>query len=136
MNSIPPTSCETPCHAVLSHAGTDPTPFQRAKFVAINYITCKPHYSEKFECLFCSRARAIDRMPGFIGMNVLRAQDTNEPYLVVSYWESKESFEAWVGSPEFLEGHKRGFEDIREAKERGEEPPMTSRFLTYDVVTD
>lgn len=107
-----------------------------AGFVAINYIDCKQHYRQRFECLFCSRARMIDKMPGFFGMKVLRASDTNEPYLIVSFWKDEESFKTWVGSPEFVEGHKRGFEDLRAAKERGEEPPMTSRFVTYSVVSD
>ncbi len=107
-----------------------------AAFVAINYIVCKPGYVGRFEHLFSTRARAIDRMPGFLGMHVLRAQKETEPYLIVSYWQSEESFNAWVGSPEFLEGHKRGFEDIAEAKRTGSEPPMTSTFVTYSVVTD
>ncbi len=103
-----------------------------AGFVAINTITCKPDYRERFEELFSTRAKAIDRMPGFCGMQVLRDQDPEGSYLVVSYWRSKEDFERWTGSEEFLEGHKRGFEDIRKAKEEGREPPMTSEFRTYD----
>jgi heme-degrading monooxygenase HmoA len=105
-----------------------------AGFVAVNYITCLPHYVERFEMLFASRAKMIETMSGFLGMQVLRAEAENEPYLVVSYWKNKQSFEAWVGSPEFVEGHKRGFEDMRRAKEAGEQPPMTSRFVTYSVI--
>jgi heme oxygenase (mycobilin-producing) len=105
-------------------------------FVAINYITCEPSYCARFECLFCTRARQIDTMPGFISMQVLRPMKQGEPYLVISQWESQEAFDAWVGSPEFLEGHKRGFEDVTEAKRRGEEPPMRSTFQTYSLVTD
>lgn len=105
-------------------------------FVAINYISCQEHYREKFEYLFKTRARAIDRMPGFRFMRVLRPQREGAPYLIMSSWDSEECFKAWVGSPEFLEGHKRGFEDVRLAKERGEEPPITSDFITYSVVTD
>ena len=107
-----------------------------AGFVAINYIDCKPHYRERFECLFCSRARAIDRLDGFIGMHVLKSFEDSDPYLIVSYWKDQSSFDAWVGSPEFLEGHKRGFEDITEAKKRGEEPPMESDFKIYSILTD
>ena len=69
-------------------------------------------------------------------MQVLKPQREGEPYLVVSQWTDEATFRAWVGSPAFVEGHKRGFEDITEAKKRGEEPPMTSTFLTYTVVTD
>ena len=107
----------------------------KAGFVAINYIDCKPDYRDRFECLFCSRAKAIDRMAGFLGMQVLRANEDDQPYLIVSFWESESCFQAWVGSEEFREGHQRGFEDIRRAKEEGREPPMTSRFVTYSVVT-
>lgn len=114
---------------------SQPIDHQRAEFVAINYITCQQDYRERFECLFCSRAHAIDRMNGFCGIHVLRASAAEEPYLVISYWESKDQFEAWVGSPEFVEGHKRGFEDVRKAKEAGETPPMQSRFVVYDIVT-
>lgn len=105
------------------------------QFVAINYIQCRPDYRARFEELFRSRAHAIDRMPGFGGMRVLRPQKPDEPYLVVSFWESEAAFRAWVGSPEFLEGHQRGFDDLRQARERGEEPPMSSEFITYDVIT-
>jgi heme-degrading monooxygenase HmoA len=104
-------------------------------FVAINYINCKPYYRKRFEELFSTRAHAIDRMPGFLGMEVLKPRDDNDNYLVVSYWDSEEHFKNWTKSPEFIEGHKRGFEDIRKAREKGEETPMTSDFRTYEIIT-
>lgn len=123
-----------------------------AGFVAVNYITCRPEYRARFEELFATRAKAIDRMPGFCGMQVLRPEgkpkrpknapkgvsqprDDQGAYLIVSYWRRPEDFEGWTGSPEFLEGHRRGFEDVRKAKEAGEEPPMASTFVTYSVVS-
>lgn len=109
---------------------------EKPGFVAINYIQCKPEYVDRFECLFCTRAHAIDQMPGFLGMEVLKCTKTGEPYLVISRWRDQASFQAWVGSPEFQEGHKRAFEDMRQAKQRGEEPPLLSDFLTYTVLTD
>ena len=105
------------------------------KFVAINYINCEPHYRERFEQLFGTRAHAIDRMPGFMDMQVLKPNDEGE-YLIVSHWSSEEAFKTWTSSPEFLEGHKRGFEDIRKAKERGEKSPMSSSFKTYEVIAN
>lgn len=121
------------CKLDLATTGAIPP---SAGFVAINRIHCKPHYTERFECLFCSRARAIDRMPGFLGMNVLKDKNPEAPYLVVSYWLSEAHFDAWVGSPEFHEGHKRAFADLKEFKERGEEPPMTSEFSVYTILTN
>jgi heme-degrading monooxygenase HmoA len=69
-------------------------------------------------------------------MRVLRPQKPEEPYLIVSHWTSEDAFKGWTESPEFIEGHKRGFEDIRQARERGEEPPMTSSFQTYSIVAN
>jgi heme oxygenase (mycobilin-producing) len=104
-------------------------------FVAINYISCKPHYIQRFEELFATRAKAIDRMPGFINMEVLKPQANGDNYLIVSHWDSEDSFKTWTKSPEFIEGHKRGFEDIKTAKEKGEELPMSSSFKTYEVIS-
>lgn len=103
-------------------------------FVAINYITCEESYFQRFEELFRTRAKAIDRLSGFVNMEVLKPQKPDEPYLVVSHWENQECFDAWLKSPEFVEGHKRAFEDMRIAKEKGEQPPMHSKFLTYSVL--
>ena len=107
---------------------------EEKNFVAINYIDCKDQYKPRFEELFGSRAKAIDRMPGFKNMEVLKPSDGSNIYLIVSHWESEDSFKEWTKSPEFIEGHKRGFEDIRIAKEKGEEMPMTSDFKTYKVI--
>jgi heme-degrading monooxygenase HmoA len=114
------------------HAGAD----LKTAYVAVNFIHCTPEYRERFEQLFAARAHAIDRMPGFIRMHVLRPQAEGEAYLVVSHWEDEACFKTWTQSPEFIEGHRRGFEDLRRAKERGDSPPMTSRFVTYEVIAE
>lgn len=105
-------------------------------FVAINYISCKEEYKERFEELFGTRAKAIDRMPGFRYMHVLKPNKDDCTYLIVSHWDAEEHFAKWTTSPEFIEGHQRGFLDIKEAKARGEEPPMTSDFKTYTVIAE
>ena len=102
-------------------------------FVAVNYIRCEDHYRSRFEELFGSRAHAIDQLPGFVNMEVLKPNQDGE-YLIVSRWESEEAFQQWTKSPAFLEGHKRGFEDLKLARERGEKPPMSSSFKTYQVI--
>lgn len=105
-------------------------------FVAINYISCDPEYVSRFEELFASRAHAIDRLPGFRNMHVLKPHEEGGDYLIVSYWDTEDQFKAWTQSPEFIEGHKRGFEDIRKAKEEGRKPPMSSDFKTYSILTN
>ena len=104
------------------------------EFVAINYIDCEPDYKARFEELFGSRAHAIDRMDGFRNMRVLKPKDDTNTYLIMSFWDSEEAFKKWTGSPEFIEGHKRGFADLAKAREEGRTPPMKSSFKTYDVL--
>ena len=103
-------------------------------FVAINYIQCDAEYRERFEYLFGTRARAIDTLPGFIEMQVLKPTKEEDRYLIVSHWENEAAFQAWTKSPEFLEGHKRGFEDLAKAKAEGKPAPMHSEFKTYAVM--
>ncbi len=103
-------------------------------FVAINYIDCDDTYKDRFEQLFATRAHAIDRMNGFRNMEVLKPS-ADGSYLIVSYWDSESDFKKWTGSPEFIEGHKRGFEDIAIAKAKGIEPPMRSSFKTYTIIS-
>lgn len=105
-------------------------------FVAINYITCSPEYRERFEFLFANRAKAIDLMPGFHNMHVLRPDKEQDDYLIVSYWDSEESFKAWTSSENFREGHKRGFADLAQAKAEGRPAPMSSSFKTYKAISE
>jgi heme-degrading monooxygenase HmoA len=104
-------------------------------YVAINYITCKPDYRDRFEELFKTRKKAIDEFPGFRNMHVLKPTQDGDTYLIVSHWDSDESFREWTKSEAFLEGHKRGFEDIAIARKKGLEAPMRSEFKTYQILT-
>lgn len=103
-------------------------------FVAINFIECSEDYRERFETLFGSRAHAIDQMPGFRHMQVLKPNDGSNTYLVVSHWDSEDSFSQWTKSPAFEAGHKRAFEDMARARQEGRAVPMTSKFKTYSVI--
>ncbi len=105
------------------------------KFCAINYIKAEPHYRERFEALFMDRAHAVDSLQGFLGMQVLRPREEDGEYLVVSWWDRVEDFNAWRTNPAFLMGH-RGFGDLKTARKSGQKPPMASRFSTYDVFSE
>ena len=107
---------------------------KQKNFVAVNYINCTPEYQERFEQLFGTRAHAIDLIPGFVDMQVLKPNTEGDAYLIVSHWETEDAFKTWTSSPAFIEGHKRGFEDLRKAKEEGRPAPMKSDFKTYKVI--
>jgi heme-degrading monooxygenase HmoA len=117
---------------LVSHQNKD----MPKQYVAVNYIQCNADYRERFEQLFATRAHAIDTMPGFIDMHVLRPSKEGDSYLIVSYWDNEEAFKSWTSSPAFIEGHKRGFADIAKAREEGRPAPMSSDFKTYTIIAN
>ena len=51
------------------------------------------------------RAGQIDKQPGFVRMQVLKPQSDDTPYVVLTSWQDKAAFEAWVGSDDFKLAH-------------------------------
>jgi heme oxygenase (mycobilin-producing) len=72
-----------------------------------NRIFVAPEYAEAFEERFRARARLVDGMPGFICNQVLRPCREGDPYVVLTFWESRAHFDGWVNSDAFKEGHAR-----------------------------
>lgn len=75
--------------------------------VVCNRIDVNPEYAEAFEQRFAERAHLVDNMPGFISFKLLRPTKTNDPYVVMTFWESQDHFKAWTASAEFKQGHAR-----------------------------
>ncbi|MFC4455562.1 antibiotic biosynthesis monooxygenase [Deinococcus sonorensis] len=73
----------------------------------MNRISVSPEYAEQFEQRFADRARMVDQMPGFVSNQVLRPVAPGDPYIVLTWWESREAFDAWTRSDAFTQGHAR-----------------------------
>ncbi|MCS7069305.1 MAG: antibiotic biosynthesis monooxygenase [Meiothermus sp.] len=100
-------------------------------FITMNRIEVSEDFANHFEQNFRQRARLVDRMPGFIRNLLLRpANPAEEPYIVMTFWESEAHFQNWVNSPEFKEGHARSGTLPREAFR------AHNRLETFEVVTD
>ncbi|WP_299433301.1 antibiotic biosynthesis monooxygenase [uncultured Meiothermus sp.] len=100
-------------------------------FVTMNRIAVNPEHAGLFEQSFIERTRLVDTMPGFIRNQVLRpANPAEQPYIVMTFWESEASFAGWVESPQFKEGHARSTSLPREAFREH------SRLETYQVFAD
>ena len=97
-------------------------------FVMMNRMSVPDDYREKFEQMFQARAHAVDRRPGFIRAEILRPEKGNE-YIVMTHWETQAAFEAWTGSEEFREGHRR----VGEFKDASGKLVLTSKVETYEV---
>ena len=70
-----------------------------------NRLYVSPEYAEAFEEVFRTRAKLVDRMPGFVSNQILRPVNDGDPYVVFTVWNSREDFMNWVRSDEFIKGH-------------------------------
>ena len=99
----------------------------------MNRITVNPDYAEAFEERFRTRAGLVDQMPGFIRNEVLRPSQPGKPYIVLTYWESREAFQAWTESDAFKQGHARSSSLPREAFDGPSELEIHEVFLNSDA---
>lgn len=75
--------------------------------VVMNRIPVNPEHAAAFEERFSDRAALVDGMDGFVSFRLLRPIKADDPYIVMTFWESHAHFVAWTHSSEFKEGHAR-----------------------------
>ncbi len=71
----------------------------------MNRFPVNPEYAETFETRVANRPRQVENRPGFIDVNILRPSNLDDPYIVMTRWQSKADYEAWVNDPEFTAKH-------------------------------
>ncbi|TFB60603.1 antibiotic biosynthesis monooxygenase [Cryobacterium sp. Sr3] len=99
--------------------------------IKINAITVPGDNGDELALRFAARAGAVDDRPGFEGFELLKPTDGRSTWLVDTRWADEESFQAWLTSPSFAQGH-RG-----DAPTEGEAParPMgiSSELWSYEI---
>ena len=97
--------------------------------VRINAIEVPEGRGESLEERFRSRLGEVERMPGFLGFELLRPTAGETRYFVYTRWESEEAFRAWTESSAFRRGHSQ-------RAGHGEQSPVGtgSQLLGFDVV--
>ena len=96
--------------------------------VKINAIEVAPGRGEALEERFAKRASEVEKMPGFLGFELLRPVAGEDRYFVYTRWESEEHFRAWVESPAFTRGHAQA------AAASGGPVASHSSLLEFEVV--
>ena len=74
--------------------------------VVMNRIPVAEGREQDFEKTFMERDRAVDHMPGFVDMQVLRPVE-GRTYVVLTRWKSRESFQHWTESEVFISAHRK-----------------------------
>jgi len=98
--------------------------------IKINAITVPDDLGDEVARRFGERAGAVDGMDGFEGFELLRPADDRTTWLVVTRWRDEESFQGWVRSPQFAEGHKAA---LAAGGEAPEPLPITAELWSYEV---
>ena len=93
----------------------------------INSLPVREGAAEEVAGRFGASRGHVQDFPGFVSMEVLRSEQDDE-VLVITRWQDRASFDAWVGSEEFSKAHARG--GMRELM-RGH-PKMTSYEVSVE----
>jgi heme oxygenase (mycobilin-producing) len=76
-----------------------------AGFVVMNHIPVSDEGRSIFEDRFQNRAGLVESEPGFVGIRILRPLH-QDPYIVMTIWESQADFISWQQSKAYQEAHK------------------------------
>jgi len=74
-------------------------------FIVANRVPVASGWEENFEERFRQHAGQIDKQPGFVRMQILKPDSEKTPYIMLTTWQDKTSFESWVGSVDFKLAH-------------------------------
>ncbi|MBC7633491.1 antibiotic biosynthesis monooxygenase [Aeromicrobium sp.] len=99
--------------------------------IKINAITVPAGSGDELAHRFAARAGAVDGNPGFEGFELLKPTDDREQWLVVTRWKDEESFQSWLSSPSFAEGHRSAAE--RAGDEATKPVSSHSELWSYEI---
>ena len=83
--------------------------------IVMNRIPVARGREQDFEKTFTERDRAVDCMPGFIDLQVLRPTEGNI-YIVLTRWKSREAFREWIESEAFISAHRQQAPSLPESR--------------------
>ena len=83
--------------------------------VVMNRIPVAEGREADFEQTFTGRDRAVDLMPGFVDLQVLRPAE-GRTYVVLSRWKSREAFDQWTQSEAFIAAHRKQSPGLAESR--------------------
>jgi heme-degrading monooxygenase HmoA len=83
--------------------------------VVMNRIPVAEGHEADFEKTFTERDRAVDLMPGFVDLQVLRPTE-GHIYIVMSRWKSREAFDQWTQSEAFTAAHRKQSPGLAESR--------------------
>ena len=103
-----------------------PTGLTPSQFVAVSELTVPEAGREALDAAFADRLGAVDGWPGFRGLQVWADLSDASSLMMISWWDSKDCFAAYMRS----EDHRRSHQRIP----GGDNRPRPRRFRRFQVV--
>ena len=101
--------------------------------VVANRFRIAEDYQDEFVERFRNREGAIEKQDGFVRFDLLTPGDEDtETFVALTYWESREAFEAWTDSDAFENAH--GTDAPREMFEG--HPNLEIHEVAFEVTPD
>ena len=97
-------------------------------YVVMNELHVPKEGKEEMIRRFEKSAVNMEKVPGCLEYLFLNHVNEDGKQVVLTKWESKEAFQAWVESDSF----KRAHQEKRESKSKG--PAASSELNSYEVV--
>lgn len=95
-------------------------------YVTINAVKVPDDHRDEFEQRFAARAGNVGKAHGFEAFELLKPEVGTDLYLVYTRWTSKDDFNAWVSSPDFMRAHA--------PPEGRQSMPTSSELWAFDVI--
>ena len=74
-------------------------------YTVTNRLSLKPEYAKEISDNLIEHTKSLKDMPGFIAFYLIEPESEDQPYRVMSIWNSPEDFKAWTQSEEFKRSH-------------------------------
>jgi heme oxygenase (mycobilin-producing) len=101
-------------------------------YVSVSRLRVQEDRSDDLVAAFRGRLGLVDRFPGFVDLQVWRSDRDPGELLMVSRWDSREHFKAYMKSGEHRRSHDRIAPDLEAAIKL----ERLEHLHTYDVVAE
>ena len=75
-------------------------------YVVMNRVMVNSGWEDEFEARFKKRSGEINKVPGFVSMQILKPDTEGVPFIVLTHWQDNDAFNGWIQSDDFKLAHQ------------------------------
>lgn len=101
-------------------------------YVSMSRLRVDPERSDELVAAFRRRAGLVESHPGFVDLQVWRSDRDRTEVIMVSRWQDREAFKAYMKSHDHRVSHNRIARDLKQAIDL----ERLEHLHTYEVVAE